>query len=237
VARVRRTLATLGLATQWLLIAGSAARADDARPPATSYPARAVYVRDGDSLIVSDGTRQGELRLAEIDAPERGQPWGRRAAQALRTLVEREPLHVEFVELDRYGREVSRVWADGVCVACELLRGGHAWAFRKYSRDPELIALERRAREARVGLWGQPAHSFVPPWEWREGVRRVSLEAAALAALSERAAESERAPACGNKRTRREMSSCAEARFHLEQCGLTRLDRDRDGVACEELCF
>ncbi|KAA2211287.1 excalibur calcium-binding domain-containing protein [Pseudoroseomonas oryzae] len=32
------------------------------------------------------------------------------------------------------------------------------------------------------------------------------------------------------------MSSYAEARFHLQQCGLSRLDGDRDGVACESLC-
>ncbi|KAA2211362.1 hypothetical protein F0Q34_20475 [Pseudoroseomonas oryzae] len=32
------------------------------------------------------------------------------------------------------------------------------------------------------------------------------------------------------------MASCAEARFHLAQCGLTRLDDDRDGVPCERLC-
>ncbi|WP_367617085.1 excalibur calcium-binding domain-containing protein [Teichococcus vastitatis] len=29
------------------------------------------------------------------------------------------------------------------------------------------------------------------------------------------------------------MSSCAEARFHLQQRGLSRLDGDRDGVPCE----
>jgi hypothetical protein len=32
------------------------------------------------------------------------------------------------------------------------------------------------------------------------------------------------------------MASCAEARFYLQQCGLTRLDADRDGVPCEAIC-
>jgi len=41
---------------------------------------------------------------------------------------------------------------------------------------------------------------------------------------------------CGSKRLCSEMSSCAEARYYLENCGLTRLDRDRDGVPCESLC-
>jgi len=31
-----------------------------------------------------------------------------------------------------------------------------------------------------------------------------------------------------------EMSSCAEARFHQEQCGGTKMDGDHDGIPCEE---
>jgi hypothetical protein len=106
-------------------------------------------------------------------------------------------------------------------------------------QNPQFLGLEREAREARLGLWGQPAQTFVPPWEWRHGVRKVSPEAAALTALGEAASERRalRAPACGAKRYCREMASCAEARFYLQHCGVTRLDRDGDGVACEGLCF
>jgi hypothetical protein len=32
------------------------------------------------------------------------------------------------------------------------------------------------------------------------------------------------------------MTSCEEALFHLEECGLSRLDGDSDGVPCEALC-
>jgi hypothetical protein len=32
------------------------------------------------------------------------------------------------------------------------------------------------------------------------------------------------------------MASCAEARFHLQECGLARLDGDGDGVPCSSLC-
>ena len=38
------------------------------------------------------------------------------------------------------------------------------------------------------------------------------------------------------KRKCGEMGSCAEARFYLEECGITRLDGDKDGVPCESLC-
>lgn len=41
---------------------------------------------------------------------------------------------------------------------------------------------------------------------------------------------------CGAKRICAEMDNCAEARFHLTQCHLKGLDRNRDGVPCEGLC-
>jgi endonuclease G len=41
---------------------------------------------------------------------------------------------------------------------------------------------------------------------------------------------------CEGKKTCKEMSSCAEARFYLTQCGVNRLDGDGDGMPCEKLC-
>ena len=33
------------------------------------------------------------------------------------------------------------------------------------------------------------------------------------------------------------MSSCAEARYQFKQCGHKGLDRDRDGIPCENVCL
>lgn len=41
---------------------------------------------------------------------------------------------------------------------------------------------------------------------------------------------------CEGKTTCKQMRSCEEARFYLTQCGVRRLDRDKDGVPCESLC-
>ena len=41
---------------------------------------------------------------------------------------------------------------------------------------------------------------------------------------------------CGSKRYCRQMNSCEEARAFLNQCGLSRLAGDKDGVPCEALC-
>lgn len=46
----------------------------------------------------------------------------------------------------------------------------------------------------------------------------------------------ERRLQCSGKRTCGEMNSCAEANFYLEECGVSRLDGDGDGVPCESIC-
>ncbi len=131
------------------------------------YSAHVVRIRDGDSLDVRADGRTRELRIAEIDSPERGQPWGSRAKRALAALVGDRDVRVELVEVDGYGREVSRLWVEGACVACALVRDGHAWVYTRYARDPALRTLEREARSAKRGLWALPAADRIPPWQWR----------------------------------------------------------------------
>lgn len=41
---------------------------------------------------------------------------------------------------------------------------------------------------------------------------------------------------CEGKRTCKQMSSCDEAMFHLNECGNKKLDRNHDGVPCESIC-
>jgi Excalibur calcium-binding domain len=41
---------------------------------------------------------------------------------------------------------------------------------------------------------------------------------------------------CAGKRTCSQMTTCEEATFYLTQCGVARLDGDKDGVPCESLC-
>ena len=41
---------------------------------------------------------------------------------------------------------------------------------------------------------------------------------------------------CGLKSKCSQMKSCKEAYFYLQECGVTKLDRDKDGIPCERLC-
>lgn len=202
--------------------------------PAQTLHGRVVGISDGDTLtLLTPERRQVKIRLAEIDTPERRQPYGSRARQALAELVFGEAVRVEVQTVDRYGRSVGRVYrgSDGLDVNAALVRSGSAWVYRRYSEDPALLALERQARAAEAGLWALPQAQRAPPWEWRAQQRRGT-------GPSGRATREPAAGAfsCGAKRYCGQMHSCAEARFHLQQCGLERLDGDGDGTPCESLC-
>lgn len=41
---------------------------------------------------------------------------------------------------------------------------------------------------------------------------------------------------CGQKIYCTQMTSCKEAMFYFNECGLSRLDGDKDGIPCESLC-
>ena len=109
--------------------------------------------------------QQAKIRLAEIDTPERGQPFGTWAKQRLSDLVFGKPIAIKLVDIDRYDRIVGRIYVDDLDVNAELVRIGAAWVYRKYATDPSLYDLEEEAREAKRGLWGQGTP--IPPWEWR----------------------------------------------------------------------
>ncbi|MFC3127218.1 thermonuclease family protein [Pseudoroseomonas globiformis] len=195
----------------------------------------AVGVADGDTLtLLTPDRQQVRVRLAQIDAPEAGQPWGSRARQALADLVFRRSVVVLVMDTDRYGRTVGMVRVGRLDANAEMVRQGHAWVYRQYLRDRSLLAVEEEARQARRGLWALPEAERVPPWAWRRqqrGGQPVLSPRPQASAAMDAAGFS-----CGTKRYCREMTSCAEARFHLQQCGLSRLDGDRDGIPCESLC-
>ena len=139
---------------------------------AEEFIGRVVAVADGDTLtLLTPDKRQIRIRLAEIDTPEKRQPYGTRAKQSLSDLCFGKHARVDVKTTDRYGRIVGRVYCAGIDANAEQVRRGAAWVYRKYARDPALYALENEARLERRGLWALPEAQRVPPWEWRKAMR------------------------------------------------------------------
>lgn len=147
-----------------------------------------VGVSDGDTLKVRCGSpsnyRQIKVRLSAIDAPERRQPFGERARQAMSALVYMKDVELACIDTDRYGRSVCKVFVapasapDGprtLDAGLAMLTLGMAWWYRAYAweqtpqeRGQHQFA-EAEARARRVGLWHDAEP--VPPWDWRRSAR------------------------------------------------------------------
>ena len=136
---------------------------------------RAVAARivDGDTVVLS-GVR---VRLHGIDAPETKQSCrdarnrryrcGREASAALVRIASGGIRCRMQHGADRYGRKIGTCYAaDGTDINAEMVRLGHALAYRKYSR--KYVSEEQEARARRRGLH---RGAFVEPWAWRRGQR------------------------------------------------------------------
>ncbi|HMK44774.1 MAG TPA: thermonuclease family protein [Dissulfurispiraceae bacterium] len=139
---------------------------------------RALYVLDGDSVIVEDPDNAGgriEVRLIGIDAPEMGQePWGRRAKVHLKALFRKfgssVQLQYDVERRDRYGRVLAYLWTrSGVLLNLRMVADGYAIA---YTVPPNVLHADRiadaqkKARQHHAGLWKCDVFE-TSPQQWR----------------------------------------------------------------------
>jgi len=128
---------------------------------------RVVGVHDGDTITCLDENNvQQKVRLAEIDAPEIGQDYGKVSREALADLVFGKTVQVIDQGKDRYGRWIGRVTVGGTDVNRQLVATGNAWHYAAYSQDAALAGLQAQAQAQRMGLWAQADPT--PPWDYRK---------------------------------------------------------------------
>lgn len=137
---------------------------------------KVVKVSDGDTVQVLEESEGKsvlhKIRLAGIDAPEKSQPFGSRARQALAELVAGKLVQVEVLSKDRYGRLVGRIWVGKEEVNSKMVSAGWAWYYRQFRKtlpeemQDQLEEFETLAKEKKRGLWtdSQPT----APWEFRK---------------------------------------------------------------------
>lgn len=194
---------------------------------------KVIAISDGDTFTCLDTKKnQIKVRMSSIDTPESGQPYGKKAKEILSNLIFSKTIDLKTEGADRYGRVIGHAYIGGVHINREMVALGAAWVYRQYNNDPSLISIELAAKQSRLGLWSLPEADIVPPWEWRhlgKQLRPIVSDRKAKMSLTS-------SGVCGSKRYCGQMSSCSEARFYLEKCGVFSLDRDRDGVPCEKIC-
>lgn len=156
----------------WVLLLGLAALAVPAA--AQTYTGRATVV-DADTIDIGEV----RIRFEGIDAPESGQRcWdaagaeyrcGQAAALALDDwLALSRPVTCLELYRDRYDRAVATCTrADGADLASWLVSAGWALDYPEYSGGA-YAELQAAAAAAGLGIW---QGLFVPPWDWRRGLR------------------------------------------------------------------
>jgi len=133
-----------------------------------TYHGKVVKVTDGDSINILHNGKQLRIRLAEIDAPERGQPFWKKSKEALADYVAGKEVEVVEIDIDRYKRIVGQVYVGDLWVNGALVRGGFAYVYPRYATTERLYEFEREAKESQVGIWKLPEKERIKPWVWRK---------------------------------------------------------------------
>jgi endonuclease YncB( thermonuclease family) len=203
---------------------------------AETFSAKVIVVMDGDTVMLLRDREKLKVRLANIDAPEKDQPYGKQSRESLQEMVGKRQVQIDTQAVDQYGRIVGLISVDGRSVNQEQVKRGMAWDYSHFHTNRTYLGLQSGAQQARRGLWAQDNPQ--PPWQWRK------LHPSVKPALQARqhGASREAAPVmmydmeCGKKLRCSQMNSCDEAHFYFMRCGVKTLDGNHDGIPCQNLC-
>lgn len=79
----------------------------------TIFTGKVVGIKDGDTIVVIDSLNtQTTLRLAEVDCPEKNQPFGTKAKQFTSDQVYLKTVKYVVTDIDRYGRSIAMIYYD-----------------------------------------------------------------------------------------------------------------------------
>jgi micrococcal nuclease len=133
---------------------------------------KVVNVNDGDTVTLLLGNSTTiKVRLSEIDAPEKNQPWGQKSKEALTSLVATKIVSVHVNGKDRYGRTLGTLLIGNENINKLMVKRGNAWPYTKYVVDQEYFDLQAYAKTKKIGLWALNPDQIIPPWEWRQKKR------------------------------------------------------------------
>ena len=133
-----------------------------------------LRVVDGDTIDLN-----GEkIRFSGIDAPESNYRGKEQTCLINETIIHCGKLSKEFLikkigtnkvtckrekEPDQYKRILAECFVNGESLSKFLVRGGYAFAYRKYSK--KFIEDEEFAKANKLGMW---AMTFQYPWDFRK---------------------------------------------------------------------
>ena len=126
-----------------------------------------VSVHDGDTIYIRIDNKDVKIRLAEIDAPELKQAYGRKSTEVLFKKIYNKQVKLDLgTHKDVHNRPLAKIYLENRYINAEMVKEGYAWDYHQYSHNKELAALQELAKKQKLGLWKDSKP--IPPWEFRK---------------------------------------------------------------------
>ncbi|MEI6167931.1 MAG: thermonuclease family protein [bacterium] len=131
---------------------------------------KVIDVASGETLtLLTPETRQIEVWLAEIEAPEKGQIYWDASRQILAGKVLGNEVTIQVVSIkdmeDGYDYVIAEVYVGSRWVNREMVAEGWAWHYPQYFQSQALALAEQQAREKKLGVWAVVTSER--PWEYQ----------------------------------------------------------------------
>jgi len=195
-----------------------------------------VKVVDGDTIDVSINGETKRLRLIGINTPETVDPrtpvecFGKEASDKAKSLLTGKKVSLEADstqgELDKYSRLLRYVFLeDGTNFNLYMIKEGYAYEYTystAYMYQKEFKEAQIYAKANNKGLWSPTTCNG----ELKSAEPQTTSTSSSTSSFG----------SCGTKTTCSQMTTCEEAKYFLNNCGVKKLDRDSDGTPCESLC-
>lgn len=208
-----------------------------------------LRVVDGDTVAVEIEGKEEVLRLIGINTPETVDPrkpvqcFGIEASNKAKETLNGKKVSIEADntqnDLDKYNRPLRYIYLEnGTNFNKMMIEEGYAFEYTyssiPYKYQTDFKNAEKTAREQKKGLWAETAcsGSLTKPTANSE----TSSSPVSTASIPEQKNTDSFSGNCAGKRTCGQMVNCEEAYFYLNSCGVSGLDRDKDGIPCETIC-
>jgi len=183
-----------------------------------------VSVLSGDKVKILDSHKKlYMIRLSNIYAPKKNQDFFHTSKKNLSNLIFKKKVYFigKRIKENYY---TGTIYLKSININMEMVRKGLARVAKKYCKNPYYYFLEKRAKNNFIGIW--KINKTDTSGYFYQSQRDIIIQPKSYQISFK----------CGTKRYCRQMSSCKEAYFYMNKCGLHRLDGDGDKIPCESIC-